>query len=692
MTETNPFLDTALAIRWSQLTADRVAPAIETALAEAQANLDAIRAVPPAAVTFDNSVAALERAARTLRLSWGKVSHLMSVADAPDLRRAYNTLLPRISEFYASILLDQQLWAALRAFAATPAAAALTGVRRRLFEETMADFREAGADLPAPQRARLEKIESELSQLTQKYSENVLDATNAWERIVDDPARLAGLPEHARETARRDALAKGHGSAESPRWRFTLQEPSIVPVLSYADDTSLRREVWSALSTVGVTPAHDNRELVHRILALRQEKATLLGRPHFPDQVLARRMARNGATARQFLEDLHARVRDAFAQECAELEAFKAERTGTPPGPLAPWEVAYWAEKLRRERYDFDEEALRPYFPLPRVLEGLFEITRRLFGVEVIARPPGEWETWHPDVACYQLRDADGRHLGSFYADWHPRESKRSGAWMNYLHTGEPTPGGPREPHLGLICGNLTPPAGDRPALLTHREVETVFHEFGHLLHHLFGEVEFSSLNGVNVAWDFVELPSQILENWCWERESLDLFARHYQTAAPIPAELFAKMTAARNFRAANATMRQLALGMLDLSLHLEPSRYLGRDIEAELQTALRGWLVPTEPPAPTIVHRFGHLFADPVGYAAGYYSYKWAEVLDADAFGRFKREGIFNGATGRAFREQILSRGNSEEPMELYKRFMGRGPDLQPLLERSGLAATTVA
>ncbi len=684
---THPFLAPDFAVRWSQLTPADVGPDIQSALERAQRNLDAIATQDLAAVTFASTVEALERACDTLNRAWGLVGHLNSVADSPALREAYNAMLPAVSEFYAKIPLNTQLWASLRAFAATPEALGLAGVKKRLFDETMADFRQAGADLPPEKKVRLEKLESELSQACQKYSENVLDSTNAWELIVDDEAKLAGLPAHAKEAARRNALAKGRGTETQPQWRFTLHMPSLEPFMTYLDDATLRRRMWEGPCGVGAVGAHDNTALIRRILALRHEKAGLLGKLHFPDQVLARRMARDGATALRFVEDLHRRVRPSFARETAELEGFAAERSGRPPGRLAPWEIGYWSEKLRQERYAFDEEALRPFFPLARVVDGLFEICRRVFGVRAVEQPAGVAEVWHPEVKFYELRnEADGRHLGSFYADWHPRESKRGGAWMNYLLTGEPQADGRLSPHLGLICGNLTPPAGDKPALLTHREVETVFHEFGHLLHHLLGEVPYKSLNGVNVAWDFVELPSQILENWTWERDGLDLFARHFESGAAIPEELFGKMKAARNFRAATVTMRQLSLGKMDLELHLHPEHFAEGDLDAAIKGSLADYLTPTEPPAPTLVRRFGHLFSSSVGYAAGYYSYKWAEVLDADAFTRFQREGIFNDTTGADFRRHVLSRGNAEEPAELFRRFMGRAPDLDALLARAGL------
>jgi oligopeptidase A len=682
----NPFLDPAFHIRWSALKPESVAAGIDAALAKAQAAIDLIAGRALSTVTYENSFLALEQATEELNVAWSKVTHLQSVADAPALRDAHNLMLPRVSAFYASIPLNAALWERLKAFANSPDAARVTGIHRRFLDETVKDFRQAGADLPPEKRSRLEAIQSELAQLTQKYAENVLDATNAWQLVVPegDERRLAGLPAHAKAAARRSAESKNVGG-----WRFTLHMPSQEPFMTYLEDDGLRREMWTAAIRVGADAPHDNTALISRIIALRAEKAALLGKPHFADLTLERRMAKSGERALAFMTDLQRRAEPAFKQETRELERFKAEKTGATVAPLAPWEVAFWAEKLRRARYDFDEEALRPYFPMDAVIAGMFELVSRVFSLRVGERQTGsDIETWHPEVKYYDVFDAAGRHLGSFYADWHPRESKRGGAWMNYLITGGPKPDGVRAPHLGLICGNMTPPAGGQPALLTHREVETVFHEFGHLLHHLLGEVEIKSLNGVNVAWDFVELPSQIMENWTWERESLDLFARHYETRALIPDDIFAKMIAAKNFRSASVTMRQVAFAKMDLLLHMRTAEFAGEpDVEPKVRAWVAECLVPTTPPAPTIVKRFTHVFSDPVGYAAGYYSYKWAEVLDADAFTRFKREGLFNPVVGSAFVTHVLSRGNSADPTELYRAFMGREPDLNALLQRSGLA-----
>jgi len=694
MTPDNPFLDTAFSVAWSRLTPEWVEPAIEEALSKAAGAVDAIAAHDVASLTFENTFLALENATEELNVAWSKVGHLQSVADSPALRAAHAAMLPKVSAFYARIPLNAALWERLRLFSESPAAKAVSGIRRRLLEETVKDFRQAGADLPAETRARLEAIQRELAEITQKFSDNVLDSTNAWQLVINDESRLAGLPDHARKTARRSAEAKGLGTPEKPAWRFTLHWPSMEPVLNYAEDDALRREVWTAATRIGAVAPHDNSSLIDRVLTLRSEKARLLGRSHFAELVLERRMAKTADRALEFIEDLRRRASGAFADECRELEDFKAAQTGGARAPLAPWEIAFYAERLRRQKHDLDEELLRPYFPMDRVIAGLFSLAERVFGLRFKERPTtadaakaGQVEVWHPEVRFYEMHDAAGRHLGSFYADWHPREPKRGGAWMGYLITGGGTPGGGRAPHLGYICGNMTPPIDGRPALLTHRETETIFHEFGHLLHHLLGEVEIKSLNGVNVAWDFVELPSQLMENWCWERVSLDLFARHFETGNPIPEDLFKRMTRARNFRSACAIVRQVMFARLDLRIHVHADEFIGGDVETRARTLVEDCMIPTNPPAPTPIRRFTHIFADPVGYAAGYYSYKWAEVLDADAFSRFQKEGILDANVGARYVETILSRGNSEDPDVLFRAFMGRDPDIGALLRRCGLS-----
>ncbi len=693
-TSTNPFLDEAFRIRWADHRSELIAAAVTSALAEGQSALDAIAARAEGGdATFENTFVALETATERLNFAWAKVTHLQSVADSPALREAHNAMLPRVSAFTAAIPLNPRLWAALQAGADSSSGRSVTDAWARLRDETLENFREAGADLPAASRARLEAIEAELAQLTQKYSENTLDSTNAWQLVVEDPKRLSGLPPHAVAAARDSARKKGLGSDAAPVWRFTLHGPSQEPVMLYAEDESLRREIWAASVAVAAEAEGgkwDNGPLVQKILALRAEKAAVLGRSNFADLVLSRRMAKNGAKALAFVTDFEARCRVAFTRECEELEQFKADTTGQPLSRLKAWEVSYWSEKLRLARHAFDEEALRPYFEVTRVQAGLFELATRIFGLRITEVVIPAEEKWCDEVKYYEVHDENGRHVGSFYADWHPRESKRGGAWMGYLVTGGPLPleaGGGRAPHLGYICGNMSPPTPGQPALLTHREVETIFHEFGHLLHHLLGEVPVKSLNGVNVAWDFVELPSQIMENWCWERASLDLFARHYQTGEPIPEDLFQKMVGARNFRSACAAMRQTQFAKMDLLLHLSAQDFVTGDLETKTRALVADCMLPTEPPARTIVRRFGHLFSDPVGYAAGYYSYKWAEVLEADAFTRWKAEGVFSRSVGAQFVEHILSKGNSEDAAVLFRRFMGRDADPAALLVRSGLA-----
>lgn len=719
----NPFLQKDFHVRWSTLTADHIEADISKALIDAQAAVDKVAARSADAaetLTYANTIAALDDGLETLNHAWGLVSHLDSVNNSPELRDAHNAILPKVTEFFSSIPLNEPLWKTLKAFGQSTATEQLSATKQRYIHETLADFREQGADLPPEKKARAAEVQKRLAEITQQYSEHSLDATNAWEKIITDEAELAGLPASAIAAAKQNAAEKGHDSA----WRFTLQAPSLIPVLTYANSDSLRQELWQAYAAIGRGKKYNNQELVREILDLRYEFAQLVGQANFADHVTARRMAASGDAALKFGEAIFDKVQAQFVDEVNALRQFKADSTDEPRDLLEPWEVGYWAEKQRQANYDFDEEALRPYFPIDRVISGMFDIAQQIFGLRIEEReaqfisegttsassaepkpePSSQHsslksqvsssqlsplpEVWHEEVKFYDLFDAEtGEQLGSFYADWHPREPKRGGAWMNYLLTGNRDASiGPRTPHLGLICGNLTPSVGDQPALLNHREVETIFHEFGHLLHHLCGEVEVKGLNGVNVPWDFVELPSQILENWCWDRESLDLFARHHETGEPIPQDLFDKMLAARNYMKASGNARQLSFGKMDLELHINWPQSNKKDLDTFIKKQLAGYSAEYKTEPKSNVFNFSHLFSSPTGYAAGYYSYKWAEVLDADAFTRFQKEGILNAATGRAFRNEILAKGNSEDPAQLFKNFMGRAPDPEALLKRDGL------
>jgi oligopeptidase A len=668
----NPLLSISFEIPFDRIEVAHVEPGIQELIRQSQENIDRI-VQDSAPRRFDNTMLALERATENLDYALGVVRHLESVATTPELRAAWNAVEGPASEFYSRIPLNEGLWKQLQAYACMPEAASLTGTRRRFLTKTLDSFRRHGAELDAAGKKRLEGIDVELTKLTTKFSENVLDSTNAFELVITDEAKLAGLPPSAMDGARQAAEAKGVSG-----WRFTLQAPSYIPVMTYLDDREIRERMYLAYATRATEDSRDNRPILGRILQLRREKANLLGFADFADFVLHDRMAHRGERAMQFLEELRAKTDPFFAKENAALEAFAGRK-------LEPWDVSYWAEKQRRALYDFDEEELRPYFPAERVVDGMFAIVERLYGIQVKRRDGVP--VWHPDVRYYEVRDRDGLELGAFYADWYPRESKRDGAWMEGFITGVDAPGH-FEPHVGCVCGNLTPPLGEKPALLTHREVETIFHEFGHLLHHVLSRVEVRSLAGTAVAWDFVELPSQIMENWCWERPALDLFARHYQTGETIPEDLFRKMIRARTYRGANGQMRQLGFGFVDLKLHREYDPARDGDAILYARNVLQPFAAAPFPENYAMIAGFTHLFASPVGYGAAYYSYKWAEVLDADAFTRFRDEGIFSPEVGAAFRAHILSKGDSEDPAELYRRFMGRDPDPDALLVRSGLVA----
>ena len=674
----NPLLSPEFRVPFDRIRAEHVAPATEELLRGARQRLEEVAAAGGPR-TFVNTLRSLDDLAEPLEYAIGVVRHLESVATYPELRAAYSAAQPQVSAFYSGIPLHAGLWRAVQDFAATEEAARLEGERRRLLTKTIDNFRRHGANLDPAGKQRLEALDVELSKLTIKFAENVLDSTNAFELIITDAAGLAGLPPSAVAAARESAARKGREG-----WRFTLHAPDYFAVMTYLDDAAVRRQVYEAFSVRATEGGLDNRPLIARILELRSERARLLGYANFADLVLEDRMAHDGARALAFLDDLKVKTEARFREENRELLEFRRSLEGPSAAELAGWDVAYYAEKQRAALYDFDEEALRPYFPLEQAVAGLFDLVHRLYGLRIEQEAGAP--VWDEAVRYYNVHDESGEFLGGFYTDWFPRENKRGGAWMDALITGGPE-GAKFRPHLGLVCGNLTPPVGGKPALLTHREVETIFHEFGHLLHHLLSRVECRGLAGTNVAWDFVELPSQIMENWCWERESLDLFARHWETGQPVPDDLFQKMKRARTFRAANQQMRQLGFSYIDLLLHVRYSPERDGDAVDYARHILQEFSPAPLPPAHAMLAAFTHLFASPVGYGAGYYSYKWAEVLEADAFTRFRERGIFSREVGGEFRRQILSRGDSADPAELYRAFMGRDPDPRALLIRNGLA-----
>jgi oligopeptidase A len=673
----NPLIQLGFDIPFDRIEPAQVEPAVDALLASARVAVDAI-AQSNQPRTYDNTLGALEDATEALELAMTIVGHLESVATTEALRDAYNAAVPKVSAFWSELAMNDGLYAAVRAFAQTSEAGSLDPTRKRFLQKTLDDFRRHGAELGPEDKATLQAMEVELTKLTTKFSQHVLDETNAFELVITDEARLAGLPDSAKRAAAENAKVKDVGG-----WRFTLQAPSLIPLLTYLDDGAIREHVWRAYNTRASAGERDNRTLIARIIELRRAKAELLGYRDFSDLVTEDRMAKDGASAEAFIRDLREKTVAAFERENAELARFRAEIEGDEAPAMQPWDVAYYAEKQRQAKYDFDEEELRPYFPLDRVLDGLFATAQALYQVKIIER---DATTWAPEVKSYGIEDSDGTMIAAFYVDLFPRENKRGGAWMNGLISVAYRPESAK-PNLGLFCANVNPPVGNTPALLTHREVETLFHEFGHLLHHCFSRVAVRSLAGTSVAWDFVELPSQIMENWCWERSGLDLFASHYETGERIPEALYEKMLRARTYRSANAQMRQLGFASTDLALHrhYEPSR--DGDVLCYARDNLQRFSPTTLPDDFAMITGFTHVFGHPVGYAAGYYSYKWAEVLDADAFTRFKREGITNPAVGLAFREAILSKGNSADPAVLYEAFMGREPKLEPLLERTGLA-----
>ncbi len=675
----NPLLDHVGLPAFARIRPEHVEPALDARLADCRTEIARLTSAVPVP-TWENFVEALEEMDDTLSRTWSPIGHLNGVMNSDALRAAYNACLPKLSDYGTEVGQNEDLF---RGYQAVATLEHLDPTQRKLVENALRDFHLSGVDLPADKKARYKAISQELSQLTSKYSENLLDATNAWTKRITDPAQLAGLPESALGLARQNAQQR-----DQEGWLLTLDMPSYIPVLTYADHRDLRFEVYQAYSTRASDQGPhagrwDNGATMERILALRHELAQLLGFANYAERSLATKMAPSPDAVLAFLNDLADRSLAQARQELAEVQAFAREHHGMDT--LEPWDLSYYGEKLRLHRYQISQEELRPYFPISRVLTGLFEVAQRLFGVRI--EESQTFETYHPEVRFFDIRDQETRQLrGQFYLDAFARPNKRGGAWMdvctNRLHTARYD----QIPVAYLVC-NFTPPVGAKPSLLTHNEVETLFHEFGHGLHHMLTKVDYPAVAGINgVAWDAVELPSQFMENWCWERAPLDLFAAHWETGAPLPPELYERMTAAKNFQSGMQMMRQLEFALFDFRIHLEYDPARGGRIY-EILEAVRDQVAVVRPPAfNRFAHGFSHVFAG--GYAAGYYSYKWAEVLSADAFSLFEERGVFDAATGRAFRENILEKGGSRDAMDLYVDFRGRPPTTDALLRHSGISA----
>ncbi|MGE0860070.1 MAG: M3 family metallopeptidase [Gammaproteobacteria bacterium] len=664
--------------RYAELDAAGAVARIDALLATQRARIAALTAA--AQPDWDGIVAPMEEMADELHRLFGPLSHLHNVADNEALRAAYTECVARVSAFGAELEQNAALCAAYQKLRASPAFAGYDRAQRRLIDNALRDFRLGGVDLPEATKARVTTLRVELAQLANRFEEQVLDATQGYALDVDDETRLAGLPPSTLAMARARAEQQGRGG-----WRLTLDLPCYVPAMSNLADRGLRRTLYEAYTTRASDQGpqagkHDNGPVMHELLARRQELARLLGFGNYAELSLATKMAPSTAAVIAFLEDLAREARPAAAREVAELADFARAELGLET--LDAWDVAYAAEQLRRHRYQLNQEELRPYFPLPRVRAGLFDIVGRVFGLAF--EPVSGVDTWHPDVEFHAVKNADGEPLGFFYLDLYARAGKRSGAWMDDCLPRWQHGAATQLPVAYLNC-NFTPPQEGRPSLLTHDEMTTLFHEFGHGLHHLLTTIGRPAVAGINgVPWDAVELPSQFLENWCWSRESLDLLSAHVDSGEPLPQALFERLNSARHFQAGMQTVRQLEFALFDFKLHRDYSP--GLDIQALLDEVRRAVAVVTPPPWNRFQHSFTHIFAG--GYAAGYYSYKWAEVLSADAFERFTEEGLFNPATGRAFRETVLANGGAEDALELFRRFRGRDPEVAALLRQAGLLA----
>lgn len=677
----NPLLQTFHRPPFQAIRPEHVRPAVEQALADCRAVVDEVaqrvaEGLPP---SWEAIVVPLEEADDRLNRIWSPISHLNAVVSSEALREAHDGCLPLLSDYGTYVGQHEGLYQAYLALQQSDAFTGLSAAQQRVVNETVKDFKLSGVALPPEQKQRYGEIQSRLSELGSTFSNQVLDATHAWHCHILDQQRLAGLPESALEAAAAEAQSR-----DLEGWVFTLDIPSYLPIMLYAQDRALREEMYRAYTTRASEQGpnageFDNTAVIEETLALRHELAQLLGFEHYAALSLESKMAESSEQVVRFLQDLATRSYPQAQRELDEVREFaKAQGVNT----LENWDIPYYSEQLKQQSYSISDELLRPYFPEQQVLEGLFRVTERLFGVRI--QEVKHVDTWHEQVRYFELLDEQNSVRASFYLDLYARNKKRGGAWMADCVVRRRTAEGMQKPIAFLTC-NFNKPVGNKPALFTHDEVLTLFHEFGHGLHHMLTQMDIASISGINgVAWDAVELPSQFLENWCWEKEALAFISQHYETGETLPADLLNNMLAARNFQSAMQMVRQLEFSLFDMAIHMRDDAPLPGAVQRILDEVRAQVSVVPVPAFNRFQHSFGHIFAG--GYAAGYYSYKWAEVLSADAFARFEEEGIFNRQTGKDFLHHILERGGSDEVMNLFKAFRGREPDISALLRHSGI------
>jgi oligopeptidase A len=657
---------------------EHVEPALRELMARVRAAHEkACGGDPGRPASWQDLVQALEPDSEALGRAWGLVSHLHAVADTPELRRAFNDMLPHVTQLWTELGSDPRLFARYRALREGAGFAELTALRQRIVEHALRDLRLSGAELRGEAHARFEAIEQRSAELEQAFSEHLLDATDAFS-LRAQASQLQGLPADLVQAA-------AEAAGEAGGWVFTLHQPSYVPVMQHARDRSLREAMYRAYVTRASElgdPRLDNSEVMAELLALRAELARLLGFADYTELSLQTKMADSAGQVEQFLLDLARRARPHAERDLRELRAFAADELGLPQ--LQSWDLAFASERLREQRYAYSEEDLRQYFTEPQVLAGLFDLVRRLFGVRVLEQPAAG--AWHPEVRLWRVEQDDGELLGHVYTDLHARPGKRGGAWMDGLRSRWRRADGTLQTPVAVLTCNFASGVGGRPPLLSHDDVQTLFHEFGHGLHHLLTRVDELGASGLSgVEWDAVELPSQFLENYCWEWEVLGGIGRHVDTGEPMPRELFERLVAARNFQAGMQTLRQVEFSLFDLRLHRELRECTPRGI-AELADRVRREVAVVFPPEfARFQHSFSHIFAG--GYAAGYYSYKWAEVLSADAYAQFEEHGVLDPDTGARFRDEILARGSSRDAIESFRAFRGRDPSIDALLRHQGMA-----